>query len=420
MPQDSAAAPAASQLPLLRTLYSSAPDIHTRFTLSNPDALAYCQQREHFVIVVPYTIDGRILAERTFSGSDIKWSLVGGALKQAVDEDFLVAAERLAEYNLPGIMLADIEPFAFLENTFIYDRIECKHVGIAFSGRIRNTDVEDILAKSKRTRGHLIDLSTQADAIALPHNQRVLMVAQSHIRPKAIGIVPFHENEISQNELYKNRYAFHDRFVKPAMRLASRVLGEVSLDELDSTTREIILADSPRSIIDVACGENTMCEELSRLEALDLIVGNDISFSQVDLLRKRTCHNRTAATLLYTNHDATNMPFADNTFDVAVCKNVLHHMPDHETVHRLITECARIARKAVVIEVLDPAYENSWGRLRHKYYLNFLHDAYVHFYSASEFNELVTESFACDQRFDLRTFRGVYQFAVLTRKPEVR
>lgn len=46
-------------------------------------------------------------------------------------------------------------------------------------------------------------------------------------------------------------------------------------------------------------------------------------------------------------YDGSVMPFADNTFDVAVILTVLHHCPDPEQV---IRESRRVARKVIIIE----------------------------------------------------------------------
>lgn len=404
------------QLLLFKQIYRTAPFIETAFQVSTSDAYDYCKQRRYFAITIPYTIDKQLLVERTFFGQDIKWSLIGGSLRRSSNEDFLGAADRLAEYSLPGINLADIEPFAFVENRFHFNDSNCIHEGIAFIGRIRNLDVATGIANSERTRGHLVDCEIDPESFALPHNKTLMRQAQKHISAKATGDVPFHEFEISQNERFRHRYAIHSRFVKPAMRFASTFIGATNIASLNRVTYDTIFEGMPKSLIDVACGENTMCEELSEEGKLDVIVGNDVSYSQIELLRRTASGNSRNANLLYTNHNALNMPFADKTFDVAVCKNVLHHMPDGNSVRRLIQECARIAKKAVIIEVMDPAFESCWGRLRHRYYVDFLHDAFVHFYSQQEFEAAINDSVTCVKRFDIKTFRGIYQFAVVTRE----
>jgi ubiquinone/menaquinone biosynthesis C-methylase UbiE len=46
--------------------------------------------------------------------------------------------------------------------------------------------------------------------------------------------------------------------------------------------------------------------------------------------------------------DALQLPFADASIDIVTCSQVLHHFDD-ETAQRLLRECTRVAREAVVV-----------------------------------------------------------------------
>ena len=46
--------------------------------------------------------------------------------------------------------------------------------------------------------------------------------------------------------------------------------------------------------------------------------------------------------------DALRLPFADASIDIVTCSQVLHHFED-EDAERLLRECARVAREAVVV-----------------------------------------------------------------------
>ncbi len=401
------------QFETYRSLYRSAAFVKSSFKLTSVEAFDYCRQREFFVIVAPYNKYHEILAERTFAEDKIKWSLIGGSVKRTSSETFLEAANRMAQHSLPSIVISDIEPFAFLENTFDFEGQTCVHQGIAFTGRVRADKPEELLTVGDRTRGHFVPISLPPDEIAISHNKKIFIEAQKHISKKTLGEAPFHEREISINEKYQHRYAFHDRFVKPLFSFASKFFGEYSIDDYKQLEHSILSDGMTSSLIDVACGENELCEQLARTSQFDLVVGNDISFSQVELLSKKSNGKQVPEGLVYTNHDATDLPFEDDQFDVSICKNVLHHMPDQDAVQRLIAETVRVAKKALIVEVMNPEFEGRWGRLRHNYYVHFLHDAFVHFLSKSEFEALI-EPYTCQYRFDCHTFRGVYFMAVLS------
>ena len=400
-----------------RKLYD-VPLVTSEYTLQDSAALEYCRNRSHFVVIMPYSSDGRVLLERTFAGDTITWSLLGGSLLPNARETFIEAASRHARLAMPSIELADIEPVAFMNNRFLFGGSEAEHHGVAFIGRVRNSHPAAELATTPRTRAQFVQFDEVRMNFSLDHNERVAAEAYGRIAGKP-NIVPFHDIEISENIAWASRYRFHDRFVKPALRLAGKRGFENTLEELDQQTWRLI--GQPNSFVDVACGENSLCQEVYNTTNVELVVGNDVSWSQIELMQGRadTPHTRANGAsrsesdrlLLYTNHDATNLPFPDDIFDVAICKNVLHHMPNRESVVALIQETCRISKRALIIEVMNPAFESRWGRIRHRYYLDFLHDSAVHFYSSSEFEE-VTASTNRIERFDIRTVRGVYQFAV--------
>ena len=49
--------------------------------------------------------------------------------------------------------------------------------------------------------------------------------------------------------------------------------------------------------------------------------------------------------------DARALPFADNSFDVIICSQVLHHL-DNGDAEQLLTECSRVATRRVIISDL--------------------------------------------------------------------
>ncbi|WKD34829.1 class I SAM-dependent methyltransferase [Streptomyces xanthophaeus] len=399
------------QFETYKYLYGDAPSLSDIFDIPNRDAFEYCQRISHFVLIVPYTADHRILAERIFTREGISWSLLGDCLRQDEHEDFIVAANTITQETLPEVQLADIEPIAFLSNAFRHEGGEWIHNGIAFTARIRDDDVNEKLQRTKRTRAQLIDLETPSSSIAVLQNAEVLKLAQSYLESKGRGWIPFHDQEISRNARYRHRYQIHNKITKPIMRATSRYVCEHSLGEVTKKIDELVHENNPRSMIDVACGENMLCNTKAEKGDISVVVGNDISWSQIELIKQSSISTQPASSLIYTNHDATNLPFTSKAFSVAICKNVLHHMPSADAARKLIDECIRVSNRAVIIEVMDPPTGHLGSRVMYRYYLDFLKDAAVHFYSKREFEQL-TENEQLSDRFHMSTIRGVYQFAV--------
>jgi ubiquinone/menaquinone biosynthesis C-methylase UbiE len=60
------------------------------------------------------------------------------------------------------------------------------------------------------------------------------------------------------------------------------------------------------------------------------------------------------ANLIYTNHNAAHLPFKHHAFDIAICKNTLHHMPHRSQLIQLLESIKKVAKKAIFVEIENP------------------------------------------------------------------
>lgn len=376
----------------------------------------YATERSYFVLVVPYTANGKILVERIFAANELSWGLVGGGIKPKLDDNFVDAVERTVSRNIDGLQLGEVEPITFVENTFEFGGRQHVHRGVAFVARVRHRDPETMLRQLNHTRTELVDPDQEDAHFGLDHHQAIVRAALPRIREARL--FTSQEEEVAVNQQYQHRYKFHGSVVKPLFRMLGRVGFPHTLQDLNARIDDLITANQTTSLLDVACGENPGHVELAASGRLSTVVCNDISWSQVQLIRDGIRGSavqgrlgRTESLLMFTNHDARRLPFADGVFDVAVCKNVLHHMPDQSSAQSLIDEMRRVARRSIIVEVLDPQYESLWGRVRHRYYMDFLKDGGLHFLSRDAFEKLTRSPDRSDM-FEMATIRGIYQFAV--------
>ncbi|MBI2578932.1 MAG: class I SAM-dependent methyltransferase [Candidatus Aenigmarchaeota archaeon] len=393
-------------------LYASAPRIQHEVTLQDRYSFEYCLARRYFVLMLPYTKHKEFLLERSFASNQLAWVLVGGSLRRDLTETFIDAANRHASKTIRNLQLGEVEPIAFLENRFRYEGREHFHRGIAFVGRIRNMDPQQDLKAAVHSRGHLVPCEDTSVPVGLLHNKTVVELARSYVRSLDLDSVP--EFEVEENIKYGSRYAFHDAVVKPLFRSLGRFHFQHSIQDLEAKILEITQACKHDTILDVACGENTAVLRFTQLPGVRLVVGNDVSWSQIKLMSERfssPTFRNISSFILFTNHDARRLPFGDNHFDFVLCKNVLHHMENVRAVKTLINEVIRVGKISCIIEIMDPQFESTWGRVRHRYYLKFLRDAGRHFLSRNEFAAL-TGTTEKANLFEMNTIRGIYQFAV--------
>ena len=115
------------------------------------------------------------------------------------------------------------------------------------------------------------------------------------------------------------------------------------------------------SVLDFGCGPGTLSVGLATAVEPGELYGIDIESTQIDLARaaaRAGGHSNASFRVA----DVTDLPFEDDTFDVAHCHTVLNHVPDTQAV---LSEVKRVLKPGGIIscrEVLtascfsEPAY----------------------------------------------------------------
>ena len=122
--------------------------------------------------------------------------------------------------------------------------------------------------------------------------------------------------------------------------MVTAVLGDVH-EKVVFNRRVAVLAEAlgalvpaNSSMLDVGTGDGQIALSIAREQ-----VG--VSVEGIDIMERPTTH------IPVTLFDGTTIPHADNSFDVVSFVDVLHHTDDPQV---LISEAARVARKAVIIK----------------------------------------------------------------------
>lgn len=113
----------------------------------------------------------------------------------------------------------------------------------------------------------------------------------------------------------------------------------IAARELDAHLQALIGAERFSSLIDIGAGQGSFVALLSHARRADRIVAAEISASGLDAIRARKLPDVEAVAF-----DGYALPFADKSFDLAVCMHVLEHV-EHERL--FLREVARVARRAV-------------------------------------------------------------------------
>ncbi len=108
--------------------------------------------------------------------------------------------------------------------------------------------------------------------------------------------------------------------------------------------RELMDQASPRSIVDVGCGEGVLTEQWARRYSGARIVGIDLDDPKLRVEWER----RDCANLKFAVGTGDTLPFGDREFELSSAMEVLEHVPDPEGV---VGEMARVSSRWLLASV---------------------------------------------------------------------
>jgi 2-polyprenyl-3-methyl-5-hydroxy-6-metoxy-1,4-benzoquinol methylase len=111
-----------------------------------------------------------------------------------------------------------------------------------------------------------------------------------------------------------------------------------------STLDELWATATPRSILDVGCGEGVLTAEWAERLGDGRIVGIDLD----DPKLRTEWERRSRPNLEFRVEEATSLSFADAEFDMACAIEVLEHVPEPEAT---LAEMARVAGRHLLVSV---------------------------------------------------------------------
>ncbi len=124
---------------------------------------------------------------------------------------------------------------------------------------------------------------------------------------------------------------------------------------LDKRTRFVIDHCRRGEGLDVGCGTGALAQRLA--QAGYTMSGIDPSEGMLEVLRTRSPEIRALKA------DGTDLPFADDSFDLALTVAVLHHIANPVDVARTLAEMVRVVRPGGRILVWDHNPRNPYWRI---------------------------------------------------------
>lgn len=362
----------------------------------------YQKNKKHFILLVPYDEVGRMYLERNVQ-EKIYWALPGGSIHK--NEDFHMAIKRIANKlnsNSKKLLLREVEPAAFIENKFKFKDQSYTHYGIAFMSKIRNNGA----LETEDSEGCFVRLDEdEINNINHYSNKEVARLCNNKIK---LSTDTFPEAEVSTNEKYQYRYFIHNNIVKRFILTPKLKKKEKFLKLIAEKTK------GANSFLDISCGDSDVLKQLISFQNFDYIVGNDVSWSQIDFI------NNINSKVIYTNHNAVHLPFRDNSFDVSYCGNTLHHLNSQSEMRLVLDSMLRISKKIIIVEIEKPENTGLIPYLLNKYwYQKFLGDVGSSYLSKDDFQSVLKEHFLNRAEIEFSEFnniQGRYLIAEITKK----
>ncbi|MGH9803357.1 MAG: class I SAM-dependent methyltransferase [Blastocatellia bacterium] len=148
-----------------------------------------------------------------------------------------------------------------------------------------------------------------------------------------------------QDEDFEYLYALEERFWWFA-----------GMREVTASLLDAFLPEADRTILDAGCGTGGNLEWLVRYSGKGRIIGIDSVPLAIDFCRQRNHQMLSLAS-------ATDLPFADESFDLVTSFDVLVQIPGEGTDDQSISEMWRVLKPGGIAFVRGPAYR--WMRSGH-------------------------------------------------------
>ena len=381
------------------------PLIKTNFYQDDYRAMNYCEDRDFVALVVPFgepsgDLANKIVVQNNLVSYTKMYSdLIGGSARP--DRDFLSSAIEIAKKKANLRSLEEFTPIALIENTFTYEKKQQSHYGIVFMARIPKGRSlgKDVVSKSINEKVYF----------ANPHNQVLFELAKKYVEN-------YRTNKILQDEIKFSRKLG----LKDIKNKKKKFLNDNNIDLKDyyefkkSIVREI-RRTSPKSIMDIACGDDDIIYDFLKINNNIKVFANDIALAYLENYH----YNKKEHTkIMFSNLNAVELPFKPGTIDIMFCKNLLHHLSRADR-KKLITRCLKICKTMVIVEILCYKEQNDSGKILHdKFYGEILKETKNKEYlSGKQLDELFSDPYIEKQSdTEVETQNGKYRYVWLTAK----
>ncbi|KAI3324963.1 ubiE/COQ5 methyltransferase [Xylariaceae sp. AK1471] len=108
-------------------------------------------------------------------------------------------------------------------------------------------------------------------------------------------------------------------------------------------------------ILDVGCGPGSITVDIAQLVPQGSVIGIDAVEDVLSQARALAHERGVEGNLTFQQHDANELPFADNEFDIVFCHQVVQHVSDPIAI---LKEMKRVTRKGGIVAAREADYRS--------------------------------------------------------------
>lgn len=138
------------------------------------------------------------------------------------------------------------------------------------------------------------------------------------------------------------------------------------------------------SILDLGCGTGELLYQIQQIYHSKDLTGIDISDKMIDMANKKKINNAH-----FVIGDIEDLPFKNNTFDIAICNDSFHHYPAPEKV---LDEAYRVLKDSGII-IIGDCWQPLFARQLMNMYMKHSKEGDVKIYSKKEMIHLLLRKF---------------------------
>lgn len=139
---------------------------------------------------------------------------------------------------------------------------------------------------------------------------------------------------IFNDDVLENQGYYYTTNISLSSQLAGQRMTDVTIQSLDI---------QGKTMVDIGCGDGTHTLELDLFGMPRLIVGGDVADKALQVARQKS----QGRNIHFAVNSAYELPFADNSFDIAILRAVLHHL---DYPKQAIAEALRVSNMIWIIE----------------------------------------------------------------------